>query len=120
MKNRREFLGVCAAAATVMAMPAAGQILAATAAIDGPDAFRSLEGQWVTLREGGSVLVVSVDAVEADPRWEQSLVQVVPCSEMESGIYHLQTAAGSRALYLEAGGSVRRPTLTAAFSRLRA
>ncbi len=124
MKNRREFLGGCAAAATVMAMPAAGAILAPvkSSRADAYDlsAFTALRGERVPLREGGSVTVAEVEPIGADPRCEQFVVRALPSTPMESGIYHLETAAGSRALYLESGESAKGPTLTAAVSRLRA
>ena len=124
MKNRREFLAGCAAvAAATMAMPAAGAILGA----DGPgnsddyglDAFKSLTGERIPLREGGSVVLAEIETIKAEARCEQFVVNMVPSTRMATGRYHLETAEGTRRLYLEAGGSARRPTLLAAVSRLR-
>lgn len=122
MKNRREFLGGCASAAVLMALPGSGALAgpARFAASDGYalEAFKALEGRRVALAEGGSVRVNGVEVIAADRRCEQFVVQVEPIAALDSGIYHLETATGPRALYLEAGGAGRR-TLTAAISRLR-
>lgn len=124
MKNRRAFLAASAAIATLTSLPGLRAVAAAAttggADRDGLAAFRAMLGERIPLREGGSVVVAAVDAVGSDPRWEQCLVRMVPSAPMDSGIYRLQTARGSRSVYVESGGQVDRPTLTAAFSRLRA
>ncbi len=123
MKNRREFLGGCASAAVLIALPGSGALAGPARCADGDGytlgAFKALEGQRLALAEGGSVRVTGVEVIAADRRCEQFVVQVEPMTALESGIYHLETPAGARALYLEAGGPGRR-TLTAAISRLRA